>query len=201
MSDLGERPASRGEWLAVGAAWIGGLVLLAGWLRGTSTGTLREELKVWQFWSLEICVLLAAVIAIASVATARADFWRRDGLPIGGLAVVGLALTLFVAPRTNRIFYDEHIYQGIGQNLADLRLAQVCNDGQVSGGRLRCASGRFTLGAISTQGVIVTWRAGDNGTPKPSTSGNVRKLRCPLTYAVGTSPRSKEIAAFGTPSS
>ena len=143
MSDLGERPASRGEWLAVGAAWIGGLVLLAGWLRGTSTGTLREELKVWQFWSLEICVLLAAVIAIASVATARADFWRRDGLPIGGLAVVGLALTLFVAPRTNRIFYDEHIYQGIGQNLADLRLAQVCNDGQVSGGRLRCASGSY----------------------------------------------------------
>ena len=143
MSDLGERPPSRGEWLAVGAAWIGGLGLLAGWLRGTSTGTLREELKVWQFWSLEICVLLAVVIAIATVAATRMEFWRRDGLRVGGLAALALALTLLVAPRTNRIFYDEHIYQGIGQNLADSRLAQVCNDGQVSGGRLRCASGTY----------------------------------------------------------
>ena len=53
------------------------------------------------------------------------------------------ALTLFVAPRTNRIFYDEQIYQSIGQNLADLRLAQVCNDGSVEYGRLQCASGEY----------------------------------------------------------
>ena len=47
-------------------------------------------------------------------------------------------LTLFVAPRTNRIYYDEQIYQSIGQNLADLRLAQMCNDGSVEYGRLQC---------------------------------------------------------------
>jgi hypothetical protein len=44
---------------------------------------------------------------------------------------VAVSLTLFVAPRTNRIFYDEQIYQSIGQNLADLTLAQVCNEGGV----------------------------------------------------------------------
>ena len=59
------------------------------------------------------------------------------------LAALGVGLTLFVAPRTNRIFYDEQIYQGIGQNLADLRLAQVCNDGSVEYGRLQCASGEY----------------------------------------------------------
>ncbi len=135
--------ASRRAWLIVGVAWLGGLTLLAVWLRGTSTGTLREELKVWQFWSLEICVLLGVVVAIATVAAARVDFRRRDGFRIGGFAAVAVALTLFVAPRTNRIFYDEHIYQGIGQNLADSRLAQVCNDGHLSGGRLRCVAGEY----------------------------------------------------------
>ena len=53
------------------------------------------------------------------------------------------ALTLFVAPRTNRIYYDEQIYQSIGQNLADLRLAQMCNDGTVEYGRLQCFSGEY----------------------------------------------------------
>ena len=57
------------------------------------------------------------------------------------LAALGVALTLFAAPRTNRIFYDEQIYQGIAQNIADVRLAQVCNDGSVEYGRLRCAAG------------------------------------------------------------
>ena len=63
------------------------------------------------------------------------------------MAVAGgswrVALTLFVAPRTNRIFYDEQIYQSIGQNLADLKLAQMCNDGSVEYGRLQCASGEY----------------------------------------------------------
>jgi 4-amino-4-deoxy-L-arabinose transferase-like glycosyltransferase len=62
---------------------------------------------------------------------------------LAAVAALGLALTLFVAPRTNRIFYDEQIYQGIGQNIADLRLAQVCHDGSVEYGRLRCASGDY----------------------------------------------------------
>ena len=47
------------------------------------------------------------------------------------------------SPRTNRIFYDEQIYQNIGQNLADLRRAQMCNDGAIEDGRLRCASGEY----------------------------------------------------------
>jgi hypothetical protein len=130
-------------WLAVGAAWLGSLALLALWLRGTNAGTLREQLKVLQFWSLEVCVLLALVVAIGAIATARVNLTRRDGLWMGGLAAFAVVLTLFVAPRTNRIFYDEHIYQGIGQNLADSRRAQVCNDGQLSGGRLRCTSGEY----------------------------------------------------------
>ena len=59
------------------------------------------------------------------------------------LAALAIGLAVFVAPRTNRIYYDEQIYQAIGQNLADLRLAQVCNDGNVEYGRLSCPSGEY----------------------------------------------------------
>ena len=59
------------------------------------------------------------------------------------LTAVAVGLTVFVAPRTNRIYYDEQIYQSVGQNLADLKLAQMCNDGIVEYGRLQCWSGEY----------------------------------------------------------
>jgi hypothetical protein len=55
----------------------------------------------------------------------------------GALACMAAALVL-ITPRTNRIFYDEQIYQAIGQNLSDLRLAQMCNDGTTEYGILQC---------------------------------------------------------------
>ena len=70
---------------------------------------------------------------------------------MAGVAAFAACLTLFVAPRTNRIYYDEQIYQGVGQNLADLRLAQMCNDGTVEvrptamlGGRIQQAAVRVS---------------------------------------------------------
>ena len=75
--------------------------------------------------------------------TVPLDVDKRDLARMAAAAALGVALTLFAAPRTNRIFYDEQIYQSVGQNLADLRLAQVCNDGSVEYGRLRCASGEY----------------------------------------------------------
>ena len=68
---------------------------------------------------------------------------RTDRRRMVMLAALSIGLTVFVAPRTNRIYYDEHIYQSVGQNLTDLRLAQVCNDGNVEFGRLQCGSGEY----------------------------------------------------------
>lgn len=142
MTDAAPRAAGR-QWLAVSVAWLGSLVLLVLWLRGTSTGALREQLKVVQFWSLEICVLLGLVVGVWTVATVRLEASRRDLIWISATVGLALALTVLAAPRTNRIFYDEQIYQSVGRNLSDLRRAQVCSDGEVTGGRLRCASGEY----------------------------------------------------------
>jgi hypothetical protein len=122
---------------------LGTLAILLVWLLGTSTGDLREQLKVLQPWWLDACVLAGLIVAVYLFSTMDSGVFRREAVRLATLAALGAALTLAVAPRTNRIFYDEQIYQAIGQNVADLRLAQVCHDGGVEYGRLQCASGDY----------------------------------------------------------
>jgi hypothetical protein len=131
------------SWTALAGAWAAALAGLAFWLGRTPEPILREQLKVAQFWSLEACVITGAVLLAASGRDLLATLSRASVARMAVLALLAGGLTLFVAPRTNRIYYDEHIYQGIGQNLADLRRAQMCNDGTVEYGRLQCARGEY----------------------------------------------------------
>jgi hypothetical protein len=137
------RPVLRREWMAVALGWGIAASSLTFWLLSTSTGTLREQLKLAQFWSLELCAILGVSCAVIVWRSLFRDVERVDTVRMAMLAGVAVSLTLFVAPRTNRIFYDEQIYQSIGQNLSDLRLAQICNDGSVEYGRLQCLSGEY----------------------------------------------------------
>jgi 4-amino-4-deoxy-L-arabinose transferase-like glycosyltransferase len=125
------------------AAWILTAAALSAWLVRTPGPFLREQLKAWQFWSLEICVVVGVVLGAGILREMWRGLDRRDVLGLVGLAAVAVALTVLVAPRTNRIYYDEQIYQGIGQNLADSKLAQMCNDGTVEYGWLQCWHGEY----------------------------------------------------------
>ena len=90
-----------------------------------------------------MAVGLVLAIAIAEISRAQARDRRSTLARMAAPSLLAFGLTLCVAPRTNRIYYDEQIYQSIGQNLADLRLAQMCNDGIVEYGRLQCSSGEY----------------------------------------------------------
>jgi hypothetical protein len=101
------------------------------------TGELREILRVGLFWFLEG---LIAVLLITTVVAGRRLMQIFDSSGkrlLVGVVCLAAALVL-IAPRTNRIFYDEQIYQSIGQNLSDLHLAQMCNDGTAEYGTLQC---------------------------------------------------------------
>ena len=87
--------------------------------------------------------MLGLALGVAVLRQLRRGLARTDVVASTAVAALALGLTLGVAPRTSRIFYDEQIYQNIGQNLADLKLAQMCNDGAVDDGRLRCFSGEY----------------------------------------------------------
>ena len=124
------------------AAWLLAIGALAAWLR-TPTTLLRQQLKTLQFWSLEITLLLLLSLGGLILRDVCRVLSRRDAWRLAILAAAAMALTVLLPPRTNRIYYDEQIYQSIGQNLADLKLAQMCNDGVVEYGRLQCWSGEY----------------------------------------------------------
>jgi len=147
VDDRGAEPDGAGaasrEWMALAAAWTFCLATLFAWAFGTPTYVLRAQLVRIQFWSLEACVLLGIVLGAIALRTLSHALTRVDAALMAAIAALALTLTLGVAHRTNRIFYDEQIYQAIGQNLAELRLAQVCSEGTIEGGRLRCAIGEY----------------------------------------------------------
>lgn len=129
---------------ALAGAWAVVLGLLLAWIAGTPPTRLREQLKLAQFWSLEACVALGIVLAVLVSRELKREFPRtRAHLQVLAPVALAVCLTLWGAPRTNRIYYDEQIYQGIGQNLSDLRLAQMCNSGVVEYGRLECSIGEY----------------------------------------------------------
>jgi hypothetical protein len=131
---------------ACAAGWILTIVAIAAWLSGASDGALRDQLRRWQFWVLETQFLLIAIgtgIALPSFVRSL-KLSRRDLVLPTVASVLALVLTTAVAPRTNRIYYDEHIYQGVAQNLSDLRLAQMCLDGNVEYGVLQCRTGEYS---------------------------------------------------------
>lgn len=144
----------------VGSAWLAALAALAGWLLSTPQAVLRDQLAVLQFWSLEICVFLGLALAAAVAADLRRAIERRDAGGMAIAAALALGLTLLLAPRTNRIFYDEQIYQNIGQNLADSKRAQMCNDGTMRDGRLDCRRGEYNKQPYAWPHVLsLTYRA------------------------------------------
>jgi hypothetical protein len=122
--------------LPVGCAIV--IAALAGWrIAAAPLAGLRETLRVGQSWFLDgLFGLLLVATAVAGRHLIRM-LDPSEKRMLGGLACLAAALVL-VTPRTNRIFYDEQIYQAIGQNLSDLHLAQMCNDGTVEYGTLQC---------------------------------------------------------------
>jgi dolichyl-phosphate-mannose-protein mannosyltransferase len=133
------------SWLIVIAGWIVVSAALGVWLTTTPGPALRDELRRWQFWVLESHFFLLLFVSalnlprlVRSLRLRRADFAAP-----AAISVLALLLAGGVSPHTSRIYYDEQIYQSIGQNLSDLRLAQMCNDGTVEYGVLQCWSGEY----------------------------------------------------------
>ena len=95
-------------------------------------------------------LVAAEILRLAASAAARSV------LPLAA-SLLACVLAGLVAPRTNRIYYDEQIYQGIGQNLSDLRLAQMCNDGTRRIRQAAVLAGRIQQGAVRVPLSVSAW--------------------------------------------
>ena len=102
---------------------------------------LREFLVRWQFWGLEAMFAFVVVTTVLEIRRLGLDRFLVAGAIV--LSIGATWLTATVPPRTNRIYYDEQIYQGIAQNMASLHRTQMCNEGVVEYGTLTCIRGEY----------------------------------------------------------
>ena len=109
------------------------------------SGVLRGLLMDWQFWTLELQFALLAALTALNWSRLRAalDMSRRAYLTAAAASVLAVVLASSAAPRTNRIYYDEQIYQNAAHLLADGHRAAMCNEGDVEFGWLRCARAEY----------------------------------------------------------
>lgn len=126
------------QWAVVGVV----VALIVGFGVASSVGNwqLRNLLARWTVLSLQASFILAlcfAVLAWKDIRLALAGASRRTWAGLGGLLILGLVLVAFVAPRTNRIYFDEQIYQNIAQNIAWTGQAYLCNEGNAEHGEYK----------------------------------------------------------------
>ena len=93
----------------------------------------RTLVPITTVWGLHVC-LVVGLASLCGLAAPLARFLGRQRLLTGlGLAVLGY-LAAGLAPRTNRIFYDEHIYMQIGQTIAHTGRAEYASYARVEYG-------------------------------------------------------------------
>jgi hypothetical protein len=131
--------------LFVAGGWLALLAGFGGWIAATENSQLRDQLRRSQFWVLEAQFALLLVLSVPNVRACvlALRLTARHYAMVAGVVALAALLAGVVAPLTNRIYYDEQIYQGVAQNLSDLRLAQMCNDGTVEYGHLQCWRGEY----------------------------------------------------------
>lgn len=157
------RPGRRSDWLLIAASVVTALLLVAlavHWTPQQDYTSLTRRLARWVVWDLR---LISVLLLVALAASAREwQGWRatlptRPGGWLLGIAVLGLILTAWVAPRTNRLYYDEHIYQNVGQNIAYQGLATVCNEGVAEYGQYRCEVGEYNKQPAGWPFLLSVW--------------------------------------------
>jgi MFS family permease len=107
---------------------------------------LRTFLPVYYVYLLDITfflLILAFILNFKYIKAVFAEIERKTLIFLISIAVVGVFITSFIAPRIHRIFYDEDIYNNIGQCIAQQRRAVVCNEGYYENGELTIAAGEY----------------------------------------------------------
>ena len=118
-------PKSISVWICFGVAALAILAAL-GYIIGHTQEQQRNLVPTMTVRAMNACLLLGFVGLAAIWARLRAVLTRKMiltsvGFLIGGYLICGLA------PKTNRIFFDEHIYMQIGQSIAHTGRAEAAN--------------------------------------------------------------------------
>ena len=93
------------------------LIVAAATAWGMDLNSLRADMATLTVWGIEAALVTLALGGIM-IARPLCLWWGKRNIYIaGGLLIVAFAFTL-MAPRTNRILFDEVIYENIAQSIA-----------------------------------------------------------------------------------
>ena len=119
-------------YILSGLLFLVGGIILYNWLTSNSSGALQEQLQVYSPLFLELIFVLI-VIAIGINSKHFVALWKtvppKTLAAAGVIIIAGAILVVFVAPRVHRIYYDEDIYENIGQNIAYLKGSRTYSGG------------------------------------------------------------------------
>ncbi|MCW8804369.1 MAG: glycosyltransferase family 39 protein, partial [Ignavibacteriaceae bacterium] len=107
---------------------------------------IKNQLIDLHFYFLELnffLIIVGFILIIPFLKSLLSTIPKRIVYLLLGVTIVGTVITSFVAPQTHRIYYDEDIYENIGQNLAALQKAQLCNDGGTTYDVYTCHEGEY----------------------------------------------------------
>ena len=110
------------------------------YVSSVDTFELRNHLARWTVLSLELSVLIFLVSFLCAFKDIKNIFLqisKYSRLTFVILIILGSILVAFVTPRTNRIFFDEHIYENIAQGIAFTGKAFMCNEGEAEYGEYK----------------------------------------------------------------
>ncbi len=132
--------SSRIVWLAFA---VSVLALTVSWavhvINGLSADDQRALVPTTTVWGMHAC-MVAVLAGLAGVYTALAGILGRRHLLIALALLVGGWLACGLAPQTNRIFFDEHLYMQIGQTIAHTGRAETANYARVEYGKFEMYS-------------------------------------------------------------
>ncbi|MBN1700028.1 MAG: glycosyltransferase family 39 protein [Spirochaetales bacterium] len=107
---------------------------------------LQQFLSVYSVYLLEAVFILFIALFFLNIKYFRAILKKieaRYKVLVLVVAIAGILLASFMAPRVHRIYYDEDIYNNIGQCIADGRKAVLCNEGYYENNILRIVQGEY----------------------------------------------------------
>ncbi|MBN2532526.1 MAG: glycosyltransferase family 39 protein [Spirochaetales bacterium] len=84
-----------------------------------------------------ILLIIALVFNFKYIKELCKEIGKKYILLLIFIAIAGVLTTSFVAPRIHRIYYDEDIYNHIGQCIANNRQAVMCNEGHYENNELK----------------------------------------------------------------
>jgi len=93
---------------------------------------IQPFLSLYYVYLLELnffLLIIAFILSFKHIKKIFSEIESKYLLLLLLILLLGISATVFIAPRTHRIFYDEDIYNSIAQNIAHSKKAVMCNEG------------------------------------------------------------------------